>query len=184
MNPREGKTATTINIARTLAQAGSKVLVINCDLRRPRMNTIMGAQGETGLSTYLAGAHNDKVITTVKGEGVSYMPSGPIPPNPAELLGSQRMRVMVQELANEYDFVLLDTPPIQSVTDGLMLSNVVDGAIVVVRGAKTTFEALDNGIGKLKEVKAHILGFVLNGVRGGQRGNYYGYGSYYAKDED
>ena len=185
MHPKEGKTATTINIARTLAQAGSKVLVINCDLRRPRMNTIMGAQTETGLSTYLAGSHNDKVIVSVKGELVAYMPSGPIPPNPAELLVSQRMRVMVEEVANEYDFVLLDTPPIQTVTDGLMLTNVVDGAIIVVRGGKTTFEALDSGIRKLKEVKAHILGFVLNGVKGDQRGNYYyGYGSYYAKDKD
>ena len=184
MNPREGKTATTINIARTLAQAGSKVLVINCDLRRPRMNTVMGAQSETGLSTYLAGSHNDKVIVAVKSERVTYMPSGPIPPNPAELLGSQRMRAMVEELAAEYDFVLLDTPPIQSVTDGLMLTSVVDGVIVVVRGGKTTFEALDNGIRKLREVKAHILGFVLNGVKGGQRGNYYGYGSYYAKGGD
>ena len=185
MNPREGKTATTINIARTLAQAGSKVLVINCDLRRPRMNTVMGAESETGLSTYLAGSHDDKVVVDVQGEHVTYMPSGPIPPNPAELLGSQRMRTMVQELATEYDFVLLDTPPIQSVTDGLMLTNVVDGAIVVVRGGQTTFESLDSGIRKLQEVKAHILGFVLNGVKGDQRGNYYyGYGSYYAKDEN
>jgi len=185
MNPREGKTATTINIARTLAQAGSKVLVINCDLRRPRMNTVMGAQTETGLSTYLAGSHDDKVIVMVKGEEVVYMPSGPIPPNPAELLGSQRMRAMVEELAAEYDFVLLDTPPVQSVTDGLMLTNIVDGVILVVRGGKTTFEALDAGIRKLKEVNAHILGFVLNGVKGDQRGNYYyGYGAYYAKDED
>ncbi|MDR3088511.1 MAG: polysaccharide biosynthesis tyrosine autokinase [Desulfobulbaceae bacterium] len=185
MNPREGKTATTINIARTLAQSGSKVLVINCDLRRPRMNTVMGAQTETGLSTYLAGAHDKKVIVSVKGEQVAYMPSGPIPPNPAELLGSRRMRIMVEELASEYDFVLLDTPPVQSVTDGLMLTNIVDGAILVVRGGKTTFEALDSGIRKLKEVKANILGFVLNGVRGDQRGNYYyGYGSYYAKDKD
>ena len=185
MNPREGKTATTINIARTLAQAGSKVLVINCDLRRPRMNTVMGAESETGLSTYLAGSHHDKVIVAVKGENISYMPSGPIPPNPAELLASLRMRLMVEELATEYDFVLLDTPPIQSVTDGLVLTNIVDGVIVVVRSAKTTFEALDSGIRKMKEVKAHILGFVLNGVKGDQKGNYYyGYGSYYAKDED
>ena len=186
MNPREGKTATTINLARTLVQAGSKVLVINCDLRRPRMNVIAGAESEeTGLSTYLAGGHDDKVVFTNKQEQITFMPSGPIPPNPAELLGSGRMRSMIEELAAEYDFVLLDTPPIQSVTDGLMLTNMVDGVIVVVHAGKTTHEALDNGIRKLQEVKAHILGFVLNGVKGNQRGNYYyGYGSYYAKDED
>ena len=186
MNPREGKTATTINIARILGQSGSKVLVINCDLRRPRMNVIMDAESEqTGLSTYLAGRHDNKVIVTVPKEHIAYMPSGPIPPNPAELLGSRRMRSMIDELATEYDFVLLDTPPIQSVTDGLMLTNVVDGAILVVHAGKTTFEALDGGIRKLQEVKAHILGFVLNGVKGDQRSNYYyGYGSYYAKDEN
>jgi len=186
MNPREGKTATTINIARTLGQAGSKVLVVNCDLRRPRMNTIVHVESEeTGLSSYLAGQHDDKVIVTVEKEHIFFMPSGPIPPNPAELLGSARMRAMVDELAAEYDFVLLDTPPIQSVTDGLMLTNIVDAAIIVVHAGKTTFEALDNGIRKLQEVNAPILGFVLNGVKGNQRGNYYyGYGSYYAKDED
>jgi polysaccharide biosynthesis transport protein len=185
MSPQEGKTSTTINIARVLAQAASRVLVIDCDLRRPRMNTVLGITSDKGLSSYLAGNHEDKIIIEVPGEQISFMPSGPVPPNPAELLGSTRMKQLVDEMAGQFDFVLLDSPPVESVTDSLALSQYVDGTVLVVRGNKTTFEMLDSGIRKLLDVNARILGFVLNCIKGKDSGNYYyGYSSYYAKDDD
>ena len=185
MSPQEGKTATTVNIARVLAQSASRVLIIDCDLRRPRMNTALGVNSEHGLSSYLAGNHEDKIILEIPGENISFMPSGPIPPNPAELLGSARMKLLVDELAGMFDFVLLDSPPVESVTDSLALSQYVDGTIIVVHGNKTTYDMLDSGVRKLQSVNSRILGFVLNCIKGKDSGNsYYGYSSYYAKDDD
>lgn len=185
MSPQEGKTATTVNIARVLAQSASRVMIIDCDLRRPRMNSALGVSSEHGLSSYLAGSQKEMTILTIPGEDISFMPSGPIPPNPAELLGSNRMKLLVDELAGNYDFVLLDSPPVESVTDSLALSQYVDGTIIVVRSNRTTYEMLDSGVRKLQSVNSRILGFVLNCIKGKESGNsYYGYSSYYAKDDD
>ena len=186
MNAQEGKTSTTCNLARVLAQSKKKVLVIDCDLRRPRMHSLFTMPNETGLSNYLTGNASDNLMQRVPGEDLTLIPSGPIPPNPAELLNSKRMKMLVSKMTEVYDFVFLDSPPIQSVTDSLALSQMADGTIVVVRAGKTTYDMLESGLKKLRDTKTHLLGFVLNGLkkRDAGGGYYYGYTSYYAKDED
>jgi capsular exopolysaccharide synthesis family protein len=176
----EGKTVTTINLARILAQGGKRVLVVDCDLRRPRIHTIFRVRNESGLSSYLTGNSPEAIIGTVPGEDIALLVSGPKPPNPAELLGSKKMEELLASLRGRFDFVLLDSPPIQVVTDSLALSRIA----VVVRFGKTTYEMINGGLKKLADVRGQILGFVLNGLKTGDaRGYYYGYSSSYASDD-
>jgi polysaccharide biosynthesis transport protein len=179
MSPKEGKTSTTSNLARILAQNEKKVLIIDCDMRRPRMHSILGVPNSYGLSNYLSGHAEKKLIQTIPNEIMSLIPSGPVPPNPAELLNSERMKLLVGEMLKKFDFVLLDSPPIQSVTDSLTLSTLVDGTLLVTRSGKTTFDILESGLKKLYDVRAKILGVVLNGLNKKKRGGYYGYYGYY-----
>ena len=183
MNAQEGKTSTTANIARILAQSGSRVLIIDCDLRRPRMHEIFGRKNEIGLSSFLSGSTETNIIQKIENENICIISSGPIPPAPADLLGAAKMKQFIRQLADKFDFILLDSPPVQSVTDSLVLSQYVDGTIVVVRAGKTTNEDMAGGMKKLRDVQTRFLGFVLNGVKTQEMGNsYYGYSSYYAKD--
>ncbi|PHR26299.1 MAG: hypothetical protein COA36_12525 [Desulfotalea sp.] len=183
MNANEGKTSTTANIARILAQGGNNVLVVDCDLRRPRMHELLGIQNEIGLSSYLTGTAEKNIVHKIESDNISVITSGPIPPSPAELLDSARMKQLMAVLSTQYDFILLDSPPVQSVTDSLMLSQYVDGTIVIVRAGKTTNEDMNSGMKKLNDVRAHLLGFVLNGVKSQDMGKYYyGYSTYYDKD--
>ncbi len=183
MAPKEGKTATTANLARILAQSEKKVLIIDCDMRRPRMHSLFSQPNSYGLSNYLTGDRQQTLVRTIPDEQVSLIPAGSIPPNPAELLNSSAMQQLLDKMLETYDFVLLDSPPVQSVTDSLTLSRIVDGTVLVVRSGKTTYDTLDNGMKKMREVNAHLLGFVLNGFNksSGDSG-YYGYYDYYSKD--
>lgn len=184
MNAQEGKTSTTANIARILAQGGSRVLVIDCDLRRPRMHELFGGKNDFGLSSFLSGSTTENVVRKAADEDIFFIPSGPIPPAPAELLGSMKMKQFIKTLAEKFDFILLDSPPVQSVTDSLVLSQYADGTIVVVRSGKTTNEVLDSGMKKLHDVQTRFLGFVLNGMKSRDMGDYYyGYSTYYSKDK-
>ncbi|MFT5701701.1 MAG: succinoglycan biosynthesis transport protein ExoP [Desulforhopalus sp.] len=183
MNAKEGKTSTTANLARILAQSGSRVLVIDCDLRRPRMHDVMGIKSEVGLSSFLSGTTEENIIRPIKDTSIFVITSGPIPPAPAELLGSAKMKTLIKELEEKFDFILLDSPPVQSVTDSLELSQYVDGTLIVVRAGKTTNEDMESGMKKLHDVRTHFLGFVLNGMKSRDMGKYYyGYSSYYKKD--
>ncbi len=186
MGKSEGKTTTTINIARVLAQDNRKVLVIDCDLRRPRTHSLFGMNNQVGLSDYLSGNSDEILINPIPGEKLTLITSGSIPPNPSELLSSAKMKGLVATMRNRYDFVLLDSPPIQHVTDSLALARIVDGTIVVVKFGKTTYDMLNGGMKKLRDVHAHILGFVLNGLKQSSSGKsyYYGYSGYYAQDEE
>ena len=184
MVPQEGKTSTTANLARVLAQGEKKVLIIDCDLRRPRTHSLFNCANDTGLSTYLTGNCTDIPIRAVPGEALSLLSAGPISPNPAELLGSATMAGLLSQLRERFDFILLDSPPVQRVADSLALSTIADGTIIVVRYGKTTFDMLSGGIKKLADVNATILGFILNSVKSGDSKAYYGYSSYYASDED
>lgn len=183
MAPKEGKTATTANLARILAQSEKKVLIIDCDMRRPRIHSLFSQPNAYGLSNYLTGDREQSLVRTLPDEQLSLITAGSIPPNPAELLNSKGMEQLLQSVLKAYDFVLLDSPPIQSVTDSLTLSRLVDGTVLVVRSGKTTYDTLDNGMKKMREVNAHLLGFVLNGFKksSGDSG-YYGYYDYYSKD--
>jgi len=184
MGPREGKTSTTINLARVLSQGDKKVLIIDCDLRKPRMHTLFGMDNKAGLSNFLTGTMDGNILYDVPGEGIKLIPSGLIPPNPAELLSSRKMKMLVDKMADMFDFVLLDSPPIQRVTDSLAVSQIVEGAIVVVRARLTTYDMLTSGMKKLRDVNAPFIGFVLNGMHRSEAGSgyYAGYNTYYAKD--
>jgi len=183
MGAKEGKTSTTLNLARVLVQGGRKVLIIDCDLRRPRMHSLAGVTNETGLSNYLSGLTDEDTLLPIQDDDLMLIPSGPIPPNPAELLGSRRMEELLERLRQQFDFVLLDSSPIQSVTDSLALGRIVDGTIIVVRFGKTTYDMLNSGMKKLRDVNVNLLGFVLNGLsRSDTKGYYYGYYSYKKDD--
>ena len=184
MGPGEGKTSTTINIARVFSQGGKKVLIIDCDLRRPRVHSVFSMQNDKGLSNYLTGNLHENIIHKVAGEEIFAITAGAIPPNPSDLVGSKKLKLLVEKISENFDFILIDSPPIQSVTDSLALTQLVDGTVVVVRVGETTYEMVESGLKKLKDVQCHFLGFVLNGMSKNHSaaGNYYGYTAYYAKD--
>jgi capsular exopolysaccharide synthesis family protein len=185
MSSAEGKTATVINLARMLAQDRKSVLIIDCDLRRPRMHSLLGLPNDRGLSVYLAGNSDEYTILKIPDEEIAFIPSGPVPPDPAELLGSGRMETLLSEVAKTFDFVLFDSPPVGAVTDSLTLSRYADGTILVVAAGSTTVEMLENGVKKMRDIHARILGVVLNRVRKMDRDSYqYGYGAYYGRDND
>jgi capsular exopolysaccharide synthesis family protein len=184
MGPSEGKTTTAINIARVLSQGNKKVLIIDCDMRRPRVHSVFSMQNDKGLSNYLTGNLNDNIIHQVAGEDIFVITAGSIPPNPADLAGSKKLKILVEKMAENFDFVLLDSPPVQMVTDSLALAQLVDGTVVVVKAGETTYDMAQSGLKKLKDVQCHFLGFVLNGLnKSHAAGAYYsGYTTYYAKD--
>ncbi len=185
MGQGEGKTSTTINIARVFSQGGKKILIIDCDLRRPRVHSVFSMQNEKGLSNYLTGTLQENIIHKVAGEEIFAITSGPIPPNPSELVGSKRLKNLLEKMRDHFDFIIVDSPPVQLVTDSLTLSHLVDGTLVVVKAGSTTYDTVQSGLKKLRDVQCRILGVVLNGVGKHHGGGYYysGYSSYYAKDD-
>jgi capsular exopolysaccharide synthesis family protein len=164
--PGEGKTTTAINTAISLAQLGASVLIIDCDLRKPATHTIFGIEHEEGLSTYLSRGEikADDLIQRLQIPNLSLLPCGPVPPNPAELLSSDKMKALLQEVSEKYDHILLDSPPLISVTDPVVLSTLVDGVILVVHGGKSTREIVRRARYDLENVGAKIFGVVLNNV--------------------
>lgn len=185
----EGKTTTALNLAACLASSGGRVVIIDCDLRRPSvMKTLTGKSDYQGLVEILTGHLNwqDAVRTDIL-KRVSVIPSGRIPPNPAELLGSQEMSHLLDTLADEFDYVMVDCPPILPVTDGVILSRIVDGVVLVVKGATTPRKVVSDARYRLSSVGARLLGVVLNDVDI-TGGDYYYYNryyySYYREEED
>ncbi|MFH0788474.1 MAG: polysaccharide biosynthesis tyrosine autokinase [Pseudomonadota bacterium] len=177
--PKEGKTITCANMAVTMAQAGQKVLLMDCDMRRPRLHKIFNCEKDRGISHVLIGEvdwRRLKISTNIP--NLDLLPSGPIPPNPAELLGSDRMKALLAEVTKEYDRVIIDSPPVVAVTDSILLSRFVEGVVVVIQTGVTTRDVLSNSIRQLKDVQAHILGVVLNAVNIG-KDSYYYYQYYY-----
>lgn len=177
----EGKTSTCINLAKTLCLEGKSVLVMDCDLRRPTIHKIMNIENNFGLSTYLAGISKENIITSLSEEKLSIIPSGPIPPNPAELLSSHRMKKMIGVLAPKFDYILLDSAPMLSVTDTYILNTIVDATILVVKADSTTFELMGSTIKKLQSINAHLIGAVLNSKAKKKSAGYY-YSGYYIDD--
>ncbi len=185
--PMEGKTLCAANLAITMAQSGSRVIILDCDMRRPRMHRLFGVARQTGLSNYLVGSAGIKdAIFPTAVENLHLAPVGPIPPNPSEILGSQRMDAFIHALKTKYDRVIIDSPPVSAVTDAAILSQKVDGILLVVRAGETPRQMVQAGLAKLRAVNAHVLGGVLNGVRIDRDGYYYQYYyySYYGEDEE
>jgi capsular exopolysaccharide synthesis family protein len=184
MSPQEGKTSTAANLARILSQNNQKILIIDCDMRRPRIHSLFAVSNSYGLSNYLTGITEKNLVKNIEGENISIITSGSIPPNPAELLHSSRMQLLIDDMLKIFDFIILDSPPIQSVTDSLTLSRLVDGTLLVTRAGKTTYDMMESGLKKLHEVHTLILGVIINGLHKSQNdAGYYGYYDYYSKTE-
>jgi capsular exopolysaccharide synthesis family protein len=183
--PAEGKTTVAINLASSFAQAGSKVLLLEADLRRPRIGTILGNNGN-GLSSYLTG-NSDLSAVISQGEipNLYVLPVGQIPVNPAELLGSNRMRELIQTLTGDYDYIIVDGPPALGFVDSNIISSIVDGVAVVVRAGKTPKNSIRELIDRLWSLKANFLGVIVNGIELNQNSYYYkSYNYYYGEDEE
>ncbi|GAA0374434.1 polysaccharide biosynthesis tyrosine autokinase [Microbispora corallina] len=181
--PDEGKSSTSANLAITMAQAGWRVILVDGDLRRPCLPRYLGIEGGTGLTDVLIDqASLPEVIQTWGPSGLSVLPSGRIPPNPSELLGSQGMRAVLARLAEAYDMVIIDAPPLLPVTDAAALGAICDGALLVVRHGRTRREQVARAEELLSSINARLVGTVLN-FAPARQGDYYGYGYGYASAE-
>lgn len=185
--PSEGKTTTAINTAFMLAQTGAEVLIIDCDLRRPRLHAHFNLSNARGLTNCLSGESNDLenlIQTYDKQPNLKLLPSGPIPPNPAELLGSEEMRRLLVSLSERFTHIIVDSPPAISFTDASILSTFVDGVILVVHGGRSSRAVVRRAKQQLLDVGAHIFGVVLNNVKIESHDYYYAgyYSGYYRSD--
>ena len=177
--PQEGKSTVAINLATVLTQAGRRVLVVDADLRRPRVHKTLGVANGSGLSSYLSGnATLDGLVLPTRIPGLSVVPSGPIPPNPSELLGSPGLGTLVRFFEDDerFDHIIFDSPPVLSVTDAIVLSTCLDSTVLVTRSAVTTREALSAVMTRLRRARANVIGAVLNAAS--FEHGYYGRHSY------
>jgi capsular exopolysaccharide synthesis family protein len=185
-NPSEGKTTTVINTAIALAQTGAQVVIIDTDLRKPRIHKIFNEENGVGLSNFLSGrAELESIVKGTEIPNLFYIPSGPIPPNPSELIGSNLFKSMMVSLEERFDHIVLDSPPVLGFADSIILSTFVDGIILVVLGGKTPRETLQRAKEVLQQVNAKILGVIINRVdihRSDYGYYYYRYHSYYGKE--
>ena len=179
--PSEGKTTTAVNIATMLAQTGADVLVLDCDLRRPRIHAHFGLKNTKGVTNYLSGETNvsELVQTYDKLPNLKVISSGPIPPNAAELLGSDEMRKLLYVLAENFTHIIIDSPPAISFTDASILSTMVDGVMLVVHGGRSSRAVVRRAKQQLQDVGAHLFGIVLNNVKL-EGTDYYYYSGYYS----
>ncbi|MCR1900068.1 CpsD/CapB family tyrosine-protein kinase [Irregularibacter muris] len=177
--PGDGKSTSSINMAITLAQAEKRVLLIDCDLRKSTIHKYLRISNQEGLTNVLAGmTTQDKVLLATDIKGLQVITAGPTPPNPAELLHSQRMKDLLKEVREQYDYVILDTPPVVAVTDGSLLSTLVDGTILVVSAGNTPIDIAKKAKENLEKVHANILGVVLNKIKvDSEQYYYYDYGT-------
>jgi succinoglycan biosynthesis transport protein ExoP len=178
--PSEGKTTTAVNTAVTLAQADVDVIIIDCDLRRPRLHNYFGFENTKGLTNYLSGDRNtENLIKTCRElPRLKVITSGPIPPNPAELLSSNEMRNLLQFLRGRYKHIIIDSPPAISFTDAAILSTIVDGVVIVAMAGKSSMHLMRRFKQRLGTLGARIYGVVLNGLKSGSM-EYEYYGSSY-----
>lgn len=177
--PNEGKSITAINLALVLAEAEHNVVIVDGDLRRPRLNTYLELIGSVGFSTVLAGgASLDEVVQKTRFKGLSAVTSGTIPPNPSELLGSMAARKVLDELRSHFDYVIVDSSPLLAVTDAAVLATHADGVLVIARYAHTKRDQLAQALEHLRDVGARVLGavFTITPTRGGSSYSYTYYG--------
>lgn len=165
--PEEGKSTTLANLAVTLAQAEKKVVLVDCDLRRPTQHEIFGVQNGAGLTTMVVDdeAMTDPPLQETEVPGLWLLSSGPLPPNPSELLGSRRMEEIIAVLSQRADIVLFDAPPIIAVTDAAVLSSKVDGVLLVINAGGTKRDHAQKAKALLEKVNAHLVGAVMNNVK-------------------
>jgi protein-tyrosine kinase len=178
--PGEGKTTSVANFGVVAAEGGSRVCLIDSDLRRPTLHRVFGVTNTRGLSTALL--HNlplADVAQPTRTPSLSIVTSGPLPPNPSELVGSRRMRELIAATATDFDLVLCDSPPIISVTDGIALAAQCDGVVLVIRAGAIAHDAIRRATEQIEAVKSRVLGVLLNNVDLRRDGHYYQYYRYY-----
>ncbi len=164
--PREGKSTTAIHLALTMANSGARTVLVDTDMRRPRLHHTFGVENNVGISSVIIGEANlDQATVNTSIDDLDILCCGPIPPNPAELMHAKNFKNIVIQLKERYDRVIFDSPPIQPVTDALVLASVVDGTILVVRANKTPIPSATNAHRRLNDVGAKIFGVVLNNVK-------------------
>jgi capsular exopolysaccharide synthesis family protein len=187
--PGEGKSTTTANLAIAFAQLRKKTLLIDADLRKPVQHNVFDQERGPGLSEYLVGEVKDfeSLICTTKIENLYMVPAGGLPPNPSELLGSDRMSKLVDQLEQEWDMILFDSPPIVAVTDASMISAEIDALVMVVKAGQTDRSAVDRALDTITNVKAPLIGVILNGATpetlAGKYSYYYSYYNHYYTDD-
>lgn len=169
--PGEGKTTTTVNLAITMAEADQRVLLIDCDLRKPKIHHYFSIPNAPGLTNYLGAAVNSNnaknvdlfsIIHKTEFENLSVITSGSIPPNPAEILGSEPMKEFLEEVSQNFDYIIIDSTPINVVSDALPIIRESDGVVLVVRSYSSTHPELQKTLNSLKFIDAKVLGFVVN----------------------
>lgn len=181
--PNEGKSTTIANLAVVLTQAGKSVLLIDCDMRNPTVHKNFNLSNKVGLSSCISmGTALSDAVQKTGIEGLYALTGGVIPPNPSELLGSEQMKNVLQRAKEQYDYVLIDTPPVMPVTDALIVGRFVDGMILVIASAEVKVEMARDVKNQLVNAGANILGVVLNKVRSEHHGYGYGYYYYYGND--
>lgn len=165
--PEEGKSTVLANLAVTTAQAGKKVILVDCDLRRPTLHNIFNLKNDVGLTTMVVddAAMKSPPLQDTGVEGLQLVSSGPLPPNPSELLGSRRMEEIIAVLLERADVVLFDAPPVVAVTDAAVLATKVDGVLLVVNAGGTKRDYARAAKARLEKVNANLLGAVLNNVK-------------------
>lgn len=178
----EGKSTTVLNLAYMLAESGRRTLLLEADMRLPTVSQRLELNSKPGLSNLLAGLCGGEEAVRDSGihERLWIMPSGDIPPNPSELIGSGQMKAALEDLKESYDFLLLDLPPVNEVSDALVASRLTDGMVVVVRLGYSSRSALAEAMRQLQYAEAKVLGFVMNRA-GGQETSYKGYQSGYGR---
>lgn len=174
--PGEGKSTTAGNLALCLAQGEKKVILVDCDLRKPSLHKKFKISNIVGLSDVMIG--KEELVTAMHryNNNLVILTSGKIPPNPSEMLSSKAMTTLLDALKQNFDYIILDTPPVQAVTDSQILATKADGTILVVRAERTKKDSVQSAINLLKKVNADIIGTVLNGLDNSRNKYYYYYG--------
>ena len=175
-NPGEGKSTVSGNLALVLAQGESKVLLVDCDMRRPSVHKKFRISNTYGISDLLVGNKKMESVAHKYNDNLTIVPSGKIPPNPAEMLGSKAMTAFLEEMKKHFDYIVLDTPPLQAVADAQILSTKVDGSLLVVRAGVTKKDAVHNAVSIINKVNGNIIGTVLNAADNSKDKYYYYYG--------
>ena len=173
--PGEGKSTTSGNLALSLAQSGNKVLLVDCDMRKPSIHKKFKISNMSGTAELLLRKESFEDVANCYNENLTIITAGKIPPNPSEMLSSRAMTAFIKEMKKEFKYIILDTPPLQAVTDAQVLSTKVDGVLLVVRAGSTKRDAVLNSVDLIKKVQGKVIGTVLNGVEN-KKNNYYYYG--------
>ena len=176
-NRGEGKSTVAVNLSISLAQLDKKVLLIDCDMRLPTIITKLGVKAQEGLSDFLSGAITEIPVIRIESRGVDIVPSGTIPPDTTALIDSQIMREVVDNFKNMYDYIIFDFPPVNIVTDAVLISELIDGYLLVARHEVSEYQKINEMLRRMKFADAKIIGFVYNG--NAETKKYYKQGNYY-----